>query len=827
MKSPTILIIEANRVARKQHRDWLESEHYHVLGAEDGRTALRLARDHPVELILQDLLLPDMTSIELGGKLKATPKNKRTPIIAMSGFLNSSEVQSDCFVSFLLKPITISQLIKAVKVYLPIDKQPKTVRKTQRVLIVEDDPAQLKLLHTQLNYLGYDVILARNGKEALQLMSKNRPDVVVSDIHMPVKDGFELCYDIRKESNWDHIPIIFICMHDITDVDRKLGEKIGASYYLMRTADNQELISTLKKCFKKMAKTSRLQSHEFFKEEHMAHLSRQLNHQININFDLAKQSSLQSAQLSILKGMAHSLAETTQDQGREEILATYLDVAGIPKGILYQWINTKFVLQQSVGFVKRELNALEKVMEETKVFQEISVNKRLLQLQAKDVSNPCEKLFLKKAYVDFALVVPIIVGEKFIGALFLGSNESDLTTEYPTSFAHALGALFGQSMKISSIFAKLTDSENRYRTLMEHASCGILISHLNGHILEVNEEVKKILQCQDEDIIGRSLIDFITEADRPTTHSLLKIIVREGTASVNEIHLKKRDGTHALVEYSAAIVKTKNEKLLLSIITDVTERNKLRMQALLHDRLLITGTLMAGVAHEINNPIAWILSNLNYLKKQFDLLALKDNVMNQDWQTQISNLEEVVTESVHGAERIRDIVRLFKNVGLNVETNTKLLDVHEVLNSAINMASLELKHRAQLVKNFSHTIPLIESNSSQLHQVFLNLIINAAQAIPDGDIEHNTIRVNTVLESEMIRVDIQDTGEGIKPEIIAHIFDPFFSTKPTGTGSGLGLSICYEIMENLGGKISVHSELGKGATFSVYIPTTPLKRSSL
>ena len=247
---------------------------------------------------------------------------------------------------------------------------------------------------------------------------------------------------------------------------------------------------------------------------------------------------------------------------------------------------------------------------------------------------------------------------------------------------------------------------------------------------------------------------------------------------------------------------------------DATQRSKLRRQILLQDRLLINGTLMAGVAHEINNPIAWILSNLNYLKKQFARLKNNGSPTTQDWH----NLEDVVMESIQGAERICDIVHLFKNVGgTNNELNNTPIDIHDVLNSVVDMASLECKFRAKVEKFFSSNIPNIIANNGQLHQVFLNLIINAAQAIPEGNIEQNKITVRTSLEATMLRVDIQDTGHGIRPEIMPHIFVPFFSTKPLG-GSGLGLAICHEIIRDLGGKINVKSELGKGTTFSVYLP---------
>ena len=238
------------------------------------------------------------------------------------------------------------------------------------------------------------------------------------------------------------------------------------------------------------------------------------------------------------------------------------------------------------------------------------------------------------------------------------------------------------------------------------------------------------------------------------------------------------------------------------------------MQGLLHDRLLVTETLIASVSHEINNPISWILSNLNYIKKQVDILKMDGNQTAPDW----SNLDAAVKESIQGIERIRDIVRMFKHVGQSNGTDHIPIDIHDVLNTVVVMVSLECKFHAQVKKMFGSNLPLIIANSGQLHQVFLNLMINAIQAMPEGDVEHNTICISTSIESKMLRVDIQDTGEGIEVDNLSRIFEPFFSTKPIGVGSGLGLAICNEIIRDFGGEIRVKSVLGKGTTFSVFLP---------
>ncbi|MCK6592103.1 MAG: ATP-binding protein, partial [Polyangiaceae bacterium] len=146
------------------------------------------------------------------------------------------------------------------------------------------------------------------------------------------------------------------------------------------------------------------------------------------------------------------------------------------------------------------------------------------------------------------------------------------------------------------------------------------------------------------------------------------------------------------------------------------------------------------------------------------------------------------------------------------------VDVARVLDASINMAWNEIRHRARLVKNYGR-VPHVEANEARIGQVFLNLLINAAQAVPEGAADKNEIRVSTQLEgADKVRIDIRDTGTGIAPDALRRIFDPFYTTKPVGVGTGLGLSICHGIVAQLGGEIVVSSELGKGSTFSVLLP---------
>jgi nitrogen-specific signal transduction histidine kinase/CheY-like chemotaxis protein len=242
------------------------------------------------------------------------------------------------------------------------------------------------------------------------------------------------------------------------------------------------------------------------------------------------------------------------------------------------------------------------------------------------------------------------------------------------------------------------------------------------------------------------------------------------------------------------------------------ERNKMHEQLLISDRMASVGILAAGVAHEINNPLASVIANLS--------LAIRDlaDVSNQQGETALRDLQDELSDARDSAERIRNIVRDLKLFSRADDDQRGPVDVRRVLESSLRMAWNEIRHRARLIKNYA-AVPAINANESRLGQVFLNLIVNAAQSMPEGRAEANEIRVATsVGPGGSVLVEISDTGSGMGPDVIKRLFTPFFTTKPVGVGTGLGLSICHRIITSIGGQIEVESTLGVGSTFKVVLP---------
>lgn len=346
--------------------------------------------------------------------------------------------------------------------------------------------------------------------------------------------------------------------------------------------------------------------------------------------------------------------------------------------------------------------------------------------------------------------------------------------------------------------------DQSFKTLFEKVPYPILIADDQMTYTAANAAAAELLGLSTEEIVGRKISDFISPSR--AWDEFQQARHRSG-----EITLKRPDGTERVVEFSA--VSNVLPGRHLSVFRDVTEKKLLENRLLLADRLTVMGSLAAGVAHEINNPLTYVLANLELIQEDLAKFAA-----GTDPHRAAAEIEHRLAQVKDGVERVRCIVRDLKRFSRSDENCLSPIDVHEPIDKSIEMASNEIRHRARLVRRYGK-LPRIQANETRLGQVFLNLLVNAAQAIEKGTPEENVILIETFHDpAGWIRVEISDSGVGIPKENLSHLFEPFFTTKPIGTGTGLGLAVCHEIVNALGGRIEARSELGRGATFSVSLP---------
>jgi signal transduction histidine kinase/CheY-like chemotaxis protein len=239
----------------------------------------------------------------------------------------------------------------------------------------------------------------------------------------------------------------------------------------------------------------------------------------------------------------------------------------------------------------------------------------------------------------------------------------------------------------------------------------------------------------------------------------------------------------------------------------------------LADRLTSVSALAGGVAHELNNPLAYVTANLAFLAERTARVAdlLSGAPRTPEDADLVTDLLDATREARAGAERMRTIVRDLSTFARADDARPRPVDLRPLLDSCLNVAWGELRKRAQLVRDLAPVAPVL-GDEARLSQVFLNLVLNAVQSISGGRPEEHQIRVSTrTLPDGRVAVEVQDTGGGIAPDHLPRIFDPFFTTKEPGRGTGLGLSICHAVISSLGGRIDVESTVGKGSTFTVVL----------
>lgn len=361
----------------------------------------------------------------------------------------------------------------------------------------------------------------------------------------------------------------------------------------------------------------------------------------------------------------------------------------------------------------------------------------------------------------------------------------------------------------------LRESEKRFRDLVDGAPDGVVI--LRGPIIMfLNGRAAKLLGLTSAaQGMGRIITEFLHPDDRERAATRIRRLLEKGGLDERaEYRSIDERGEEHTVEISSIPIEYQGGPAVLAFARDVTERKRMEIKLLEADRLTALGVLSAGVAHEINNPLAYVLLNLEYLKRELPKAAADPS--------RIEALMVRVQDACHGADRVASIVRDLRTFARGEETARQPVSLESVIEAAVNIAYPEIRTRARLERRYQ-TVPAVDGNAGRLEQVFLNLLLNAAQAFPEDSGEaENSIRVSLRAEGELVVAEVADDGPGIPPELLGRIFDPFFTTKPVGVGTGLGLPICRGIVQTHGGEITVDSKPGQGATFTLSFPASKL-----
>jgi PAS domain S-box-containing protein len=821
-----IMVVDDNSATRRMVRNALVRHGHQVLEAPDGKTALALMRSEQPRVVLQDLMLPDADGFQLVGKLRDIA-NSDVSILAFSGFvskLDEARVSTVGFDDIIPKPIAPSRLVPLVEAHLPtaVSSGDKFGR-GRRLIVADDDPIQLKLAAFRLGRLGFEVEAVGDGARALEAIRRKKPDAVISDVMMPELDGFALAMAMRQDADLRTIPLVLVTSSYVETSDRTLARRAGASDLVVRTPDLAALVHVLRETLQHNPEPTEPSPGDSLPElerERNARVFRQLERQVQLNSGLAKRCSSLASELTVLTGIAEAVLRNRDvNNALDEAIASCFDAGGVSFGALYLLSGSLATDPLRVRTLGSEVPTRQPV---TTFFGRENMLRNVIR-SGQSLYVPTAELadsaaLLADSGARAILIVPLSNPAGPLGALMMVSRDRDLDEADWRAFAQGVGTQISQVLTLARAY---TDLEAAERKAEAHAALlGAVVESAPDYVVQLDREGSIRFANRAEppntidQIIGTNWFERIASDQRDLARAAFETVLASGQPV--EIELRVIRGDHSTVFYACRIGAVKQNNTVTGCVIvarDVTEKKQTEMQLMLADRMASVGTLAAGVAHEINNPLAAVIANLDMA--EHDVLELGAT----------TKLPPDLVEEIHdarmSADRVREIVRDLKVFSRAQEDRRGAVDVEKVLESTLRMAWNEIRHRAKVVKTYGK-VPRVDANEGRLGQVFLNLIVNAVQAIPEGNYDIHEIRVSTKMEGGQVAITIADTGSGIPPDVQRRLFTPFFTTKPAGVGTGLGLAISHRIITSLGGSIALETEVGKGTAFKVKLPVAPM-----
>jgi len=390
----------------------------------------------------------------------------------------------------------------------------------------------------------------------------------------------------------------------------------------------------------------------------------------------------------------------------------------------------------------------------------------------------------------------------------------DLKREYCDDRARAdeLAALLHQefaarTLHITDFFVEareeeLLEQEASYRRAIDHAPACILAADADqGRIVDANQVTERLLGYPPAALVGRRLADLYPPAERSRADALLQSARQRGHASRDDLHLVTHDGTLVPVFLNAGFIEYGDRRRVQLICVDISDRKRLESQLIQSEKMAAIGQLAAGIAHELRNPLAIVMNALYDLRQVLD----SDN-------PEVAEDLRISEEEIARAQTIiKNLLEFSRESGAELER----VDVNDILMRTLAIMQKYIENSGVQVATELSPIPPCVANVNAMRHILLNLITNAVQAMPDGgELLLRTGRAN----ADRIHLEVHDTGVGIPPAHLQDIFNPFYTTKAPGQGTGLGLSVVHSIVERYHGEIHVRSQVGVGTTFTIELP---------
>jgi two-component system NtrC family sensor kinase len=401
-------------------------------------------------------------------------------------------------------------------------------------------------------------------------------------------------------------------------------------------------------------------------------------------------------------------------------------------------------------------------------------------------------------------IVPVQRGGERIGAVTIASARREAFTPLQLERVEAMSDLLSVALANAELFETMRQAEWRFRTLFRAAPDAVLtVLQTTGRVREANDAVREVFGLEPHQVVGRSLADLVAEDDHASLERMLAnaFAGAPGRTEVQVVHPAQPDAPRKVVALAASRLPEADPPSALLIGRDMTHEREMHARLMESDRLAAVGELVAGVAHEVNNPLSSISA--------FAQLLLRDTTLNAQ---QRESIEVIRAETTRASQVVKDLLAFARRS----EPQRVPLDLNAVVARSLRMRQYQFDETGVRVESeLAADLPSVMGDARQLQQVCLNLLTNAIQAMSAGG---GTLRVRSRREGDVVRLEVADSGPGMAPHVRQHVFEPFFTTKKEGEGTGLGLSVSYGIVTAHGGTIELVETGPQGTTFRVTLP---------
>jgi PAS domain S-box-containing protein len=773
-----ILVVEDSPTQASQLEEILKRAGYACRLAFSGKEALEaLEKERPV-LVLADIVMPEMDGFEFCKSMKARDDLKSVPVILLTQLSDPREVVRgmECGADdFVVKPYNVQALLARIDGVLSAGKERETGAKDVRIIIAEDSPTQAEQLKFMLERRGYSVEIAVNGQECLDMAARRPPDLIISDVVMPVMDGYELAYRVKHDETLRAVPVVLITsLMDRKDIVQRAS--VVADAFFTKPFEEHSLVSKIETLLSS-ARTNEDDSSG-----------------IEVSF-AGERYRIKSGKRQILTFLLSTYENAVQQNS--ELTA----------------------IQKELQLLNENLE--ERVLKRTRQLQESEANyRRLLETSADAIvvaGRDNTVFFMNRAAEElFGAKYQDLAGKQFFILLSaLGTKDVEVMKDGGKAYAEArtVSTTWGEQAAVLATFRETTarkrmeeelrESEQNFRALSENANDGIAIVSLEGgcRIIYSNRRFSEMVGCSPVELLKMGFGEVAEVAGCPGLRETLD----SGQYCHSEVQLKTSAGAMVPVEMAASKTLWHGQRAAILLVRDIAERKKKEEELLKASKLESLGTLAGGIAHDFNNLLTAIIGNLSVAR----LLSEKD-----------AKVAKPLIDADNAAHRAKDLTKqllTFSKGGLPLK---KAVDLSAIIRESASFSVRGSNIKCEVA--MPGCLPAVEADEGQISQVIHNLVINADQAMTEGGI----IKISaSVVEGQgegrsgrFLRIQVSDTGKGIEEENIGKVFDPYFTTKKEG--SGLGLASVYSIIRNHDGYVELESRPGAGTTFSIYLPVT-------